>query len=95
MVRPVKMKRWEKKEFIQRSRRQGLSCKEIIARTPFSISKSTISEWCKDIELTERQKDRLDRLFREGSYRGRLIGPKITQEKRAKEVSTIRDKAVS
>lgn len=87
------MKRWEQKELVQSLRRQGLSYREILARVPFTLSRGTISAWCKDIELSPDQLDRLDRLYREGSYRGRLLGPKATQRRRAAEVETIRAKA--
>ncbi len=87
------MKHWEKKELVQNLRHQGLSYKEIRQRIPFTISKSTISDWCKDIELTSQQKDRLDKLFRDGSYRGRLLGSKATQAKRTREIEEIKEKA--
>ena len=87
------MKNWEKKELIRNLRHQGLSYREICNNIPFSISKSTISDWCKDIELTELQKDRLQKLFKEGSYRGRLLGSKATQTRRANEVREIKEKA--
>lgn len=87
------MKRWEQKELVRFLRRQGFSYREILARVPFSLSRGTISSWCKDIELTPAQLDRLDQLYREGSYRGRLLGPKATQRRRAAEVEAIRAKA--
>ncbi len=87
------MKNWEKKDLVRNFRSQGLSYKEIRHKTPFTISKSTISDWCKDIELTSKQKDRLDQLLRDGSYRGRLLGSKTTQLRRAKEIKDIKEKA--
>lgn len=87
------MKNWEKKEFVRDLRKQGLSYKELRQRTPFIIAKSTVSDWCKDIELTEPQKDRLQQLFKEGSYRGRLLASKTTQARRAIEVREIKAKA--
>jgi hypothetical protein len=87
------MKRWEQKELVQSLRRQGFSYREILSKIPFSLSRSTISSWCKDIELTSTQLDRLDRLYREGSYRGRLLGPKTTQRRRAEEVEVIKASA--
>lgn len=89
------MKNWEKKDLVRDLRKQGLSYKELRQRTPFTISKSTVSDWCKDIELTAQQKNRLDQLFKEGSYRGRLLGSKLTQIRRAKEVANIREVAIS
>ena len=87
------MKRWERRELVINLRHQGLSYKEIKEKAPFIISKSTLSDWCKDIELTIGQQDRLDRLFRDGSYRGRLLGSKATQTRRAEEVKRIKERA--
>ncbi|MFH1440968.1 MAG: hypothetical protein ABIH18_02860 [Candidatus Omnitrophota bacterium] len=87
------MKAWQRKELIRSLRTEGLSYKEIRSKAPFLISKSTVSQWCKDIELTELQKERLNRLFKDGSYRGRLLGSKSTQLKRAKEIEEIKEKA--
>ncbi len=87
------MKNWEKKEVVRDLRRHGLSYKELRQRVQFDISKSTISDWCKDIELTSEQKNRLDKLFRDGSYRGRLLGSKTTQARRAEEIKKIKEKA--
>ena len=89
------MKNWERKEIVRQLRKCGLSYKEIRQKISFCISKSTISNWCKDIELTNKQKDRLDKLFKQGSYRGRLLGPKIIQVKRAKEIEEIKERAKS
>lgn len=87
------MKNWQKKELVRDLRSQGLSYKELRQKIPFDISKSTISDWCKDIALTTEQKERLDRLFKDGSYRGRLLGSKTTQVRRADEVRKIKEKA--
>lgn len=87
------MKRWEQKELVQSLRRQGLSYREILARLPFKLAKSTVSQWCKDVELTPEQLDRLDQLFRTSSYRNRLLGSKANQHRRAEEVRAIRAKA--
>lgn len=57
------MKHWERKELVRELRYQGLSYKEIRQKMPLSISKSTLSTWCKDIALTDKQKDRLVQAF--------------------------------
>jgi len=87
------MKNWQKKELVRDLRKQGLSYKELRQKLSFDISKSTISDWCKDIALTTEQKERLDRLFRDGSYSGRLLGSKTTQLRRAEEIKGIKEKA--
>ena len=84
---------WERKEKIQGLRRQGLSYREIRAQLPFSVSKGTVSRWCKEIELTSEQLDRLDALKGQAWYRNRLRGSKANQQKRAGEIEAIKTKA--
>ncbi|HEY5601340.1 MAG TPA: hypothetical protein VIK81_04650 [Patescibacteria group bacterium] len=52
-------------------RRQGLSYKEILLQ--INVSKDTLSNWCRDIELTKKQKERLlaNKLF--GQRKGSII----------------------
>ena len=80
---------------VQSLRHQGLSYREIVSRIPFLLSRSTISQWCKEIELTPQQLDRLDQLYRVSSYRNRLLGSKTTQRRRAQEIETIKVQARS
>src|SRR3989338_5728502 len=84
------MKNWEKKELVQNLRHNGLSYKEIRQKIPFTIAKSTISQWCKDIELTAKQKDRLN-----AKYDILHRGAKTNQIKRAEEIKVIRKLAKS
>ena len=87
------MKRWETKEHVTTFRKLGFSYKEIMRFFP--IAKSTVSDWCKDIELTDRQIQRLQERKKQGSYAAGLKGSKANQEKRAKEVQQIRENAKS
>lgn len=86
-------RKWEIKEHVRSLRQKGLSYSEIRAKIP--LAKSTISEWCKDIELTKRQLLRLSQLKVKGSYVGSLKGSKTNQEKRAKEIDQIKNVAKS
>lgn len=79
------MKNWEKKELLRNLRKQGLSYKEIRQSVPFYLAKSTISDWCKDIELTAEQKLRLS-----AKYDSQHRGAKANQIKRQKEIEKIR-----
>ena len=90
---PSKLKNWEKRELVQSFRRQGFSYREILQRIPFSLARSTISNWCKDIELTPEQLDRLDQLYHSSRHRNRLLGSKATQRRRAAEVMVIKTEA--
>ncbi len=79
------MRMWEKKELAQKLRREGLSYKEILEQVP--VSKSTISLWCRDIELTLEQKERLK------AKRGSLRGAKVQQARRIVETKRIKAEA--
>lgn len=87
------MKHWKKKEMVRGLRENGLSYKEIMQSISFPIAKSTVSDWCKDIELTCEQKNRLEELFKCGSYRGSLLGAKTNQIRRLREVEAIKERA--
>ncbi len=84
---------WQKKEQIQTLRRRGLSYQEIRVQLPFPVAKGTVSRWCRDIELTPKQLDRLDKLKQWSWYRNRLKGSKAIQQQRAEEVKAIRARA--
>ena len=62
IARWSELKRWERRELGQELRRLGLSYREISALIP--ASKGTLSGWCRDIELSADQQERL--AFRPG-----------------------------
>lgn len=80
--------RIEDKLKAQELRRQGLSYGEI--RQQISISKSTLSEWCKDIPLTKRQKLRLLHNKEFGQKKGSLIAAENKRQKRLVRIKEIR-----
>ena len=51
------LKRWERRELGQELRRLGLSYGEITRIVP--VHKGTLSEWCRQIDLTGEQRERL------------------------------------
>lgn len=63
-------------------RKSGKSINEITKE--LLVSKSSVSRWCKDIKLSEKQIQRLDEKIKKGSYRGRMKGA-LTQRKRKEE----------
>lgn len=71
----------------QSLRRKGLSYKEI-QRIIF-VSKGTLSGWCRDIALNEKQALRLFNNKLRGSARGRIIGAKRQQERRLKQITDL------
>ena len=74
----------DKKLKAQALRKKGFSYSEIQGR--ISVPKSTLSGWCRDIFLTEKQLNRVLKNKLEGSARGRIIGAKKQQEKRLSQI---------
>lgn len=71
----------------QELRRRGLSYKEILQH--ISVCKSTISEWCKDIPLSQEQKARLikNKLF--GQHKGSIVAADNKRKARIERTKTI------
>ncbi len=64
-------------------RKRGLSFSEIMARIS-NLSKGTLNGWLKDIELTQKQKQRLLSKIKDGANKGRLKGAFTNHQKRIK-----------
>lgn len=75
----------DKKTEAQKLRKQGLSYSEI--QQKIDIPKSTLSGWCRDVALTEKQALRLFKNKLKGSARGRIIGAKRQQLKRIAQIT--------
>lgn len=69
-------------------RQKGESIKVIAKK--LNISKSTISLWCRDVKLTQRQVQRLHARMINGAYRGRLKGARIQYERRLKRTEELK-----
>lgn len=74
------------KQKAQRLRKRGKSYQEIIHR--LELSKSTVSIWCRNIELSSAQVEALGK-----RYDTQLRGAKANQAKRQKEIAIIRKAA--
>ena len=83
--------RIEDKFQAQKLRRKGLSYKEIL--TKIYVSKSTISSWCKDIELTKEQKLRLLSKKQFGQRKGSLVAADNKRRARILRTELIRKEA--
>ena len=68
-------------------RKRGLSYREIRISVP--VSKDTISRWCKDIVLTERQKIKLLSMKMYGQKKGSLIAAENKRVNRIKRTDEI------
>jgi len=78
----------KEKEIAIKLRKKGKSYNEI--RNVISISKSTLSHWCRDIILSPAQLERLLKRKLRGSEKGRIIGAKIQQQRRLKQIDFFR-----
>ena len=68
-------------------RKKGLSYNEIQKKV--SVSKDTLSRWCRDIILTPNQMERLKNRKLNGAERGRIIGAKRQQQERIKKTKEL------
>ncbi|MBI2068906.1 MAG: hypothetical protein HYT67_02290 [Candidatus Yanofskybacteria bacterium] len=74
-------------------RKQGMSIIKIASLV--NVAKSTVSLWCRDIDLTEEQKTILLISKEEGLKRGQLIGAEVQKKKRLEKIEEFRQKGVS
>lgn len=81
----------KEKRIVQNLRKQGLSYNEILLKVP--VAKGSISLWCRDIELTSAQKDRLEKKRERNLQRIINLGPKAIARKRKKEIRKIKIEA--
>lgn len=68
----------------QNLRRQGYSFKDIALKV--SVSKSTVSRWCRGIKLTEKQKNKLFFKKVKGLKQGRIKGILTQKQKRLEKI---------
>lgn len=71
----------------QELRRKGLSYREILLH--ISVSKDTLSRWLRDIELTQKQKQRLLKIGALGQRKGSLIAADNKRKLRLEKTKTI------
>lgn len=75
----------------QKLRKQGLSYQEILQT--ITVSKSTISLWCKNIQLTEKQKLRLLGKKQFGQKKGSLVAAENKRKNRIERTKKIKELA--
>lgn len=81
----------EEKEKALELRKKGLSYREILQT--ISVSKSTISQWCKDVEITNAQKKRLLLKKQFGQHKGSIVAADNKRRLRIERTNKIRKKA--
>lgn len=81
------MAKFKEKIKARESRCQGESIKEIAKK--LKVSKGSVSIWCRDIELTPKQIEKLQKRMLVGSYQGRIKGARVQRERRLQEISKL------
>lgn len=66
-------------------RRKGNSIKNIAKK--LSVSPASVSAWCRDIELSKKQKDVIKENAIKRGHRGRLIGAEINKQKKVDRIN--------
>jgi len=73
-------------------RKRGKSINEIAAK--LNIAKSTVSLWCRNIQLGSEQIERLNKRQESGSYKGRMKFLERIRKERIKEVALLRKQGI-
>ena len=77
----------EEKILARKLRKKGLSYSEIQQKV--SVSKDTLSRWCRDVILNVEQMERLRQKRLKGAEKGRFIGAKRQQQARIKRTKKL------
>lgn len=78
------MAKFEKRLKARKLRKQGWSIRSIASN--LDVSKSTASIWCRDLQLTRTQQQRLIQNAIRAGHRGRIIGAQRNREKKREQI---------
>jgi len=82
------MARIKEKNKVLKLRQKGKSINEIVKR--LDVPKSTVSQWCRDVQLTQKQIERLVKRQESGSYKGRMKFLERIRRERMEEIVKLR-----
>lgn len=85
------MAKFKEKIEAQQLRKKGLSIGAIA--TNLGVSKGTVSIWCQDVVLTQKQADRLTQNSISAGHKGRMIGAAMNHKKKQDMMSNCKKKA--
>ncbi|MDP2677010.1 MAG: helix-turn-helix domain-containing protein [bacterium] len=84
------MAKFEKRMEAHALRRRGWSIKKVAKY--LEVSKSTASIWCRDLELTQKQKERLLQNAIRGGHIGRIRGAEANRRKKQERIAAYQEK---
>ncbi|MDD5552068.1 MAG: helix-turn-helix domain-containing protein [Candidatus Pacebacteria bacterium] len=73
-------------------RKKGKSIKEIAK--DLKVSKSSVSIWCRNVKLTEKQINELHQKMIVGGYKGRIKGAKIQQQRKLTKIEEFKKEGI-
>lgn len=82
------MARIKEKNKVLKLRQKGRSINEIVQK--LDVPKSTVSQWCRDVRLTQKQIERLAKRQESGSYKGRMKFLERIRRERMEEIARLR-----
>jgi len=82
------MTRIKEKNKVLKLRQKGRSINEIAKK--LDVPKSTVSQWCRDVQLTQEQIERLAKRQESGSYKGRMKFLERIRRERMEEIARLR-----
>ncbi len=85
----MKSRYYSFKSKVVQLRKLGKTYGEIIRIIGKNIPKSTLSDWCREIYLTSRQKKKIDKAIRDNSRKGMEVARIVNKERREKYLKSI------
>jgi len=82
------MARIKEKNEVLKLRQKGKSINEIVKK--LGVPKSTVSQWCRNIRITQKQIERLAKRQKFGSYKGRMKFLERIRKERMEEIVKLR-----
>tara|TARA_B100000745_G_scaffold147734_1_gene96559 strand:- start:51 stop:731 length:681 start_codon:yes stop_codon:yes gene_type:complete len=85
------MAKFEKRTEAHKLRCSGKSIKEIAER--LGVAKSTVSLWCRDLQLTKQQEEYLKKRMYEAGHAGRMAGAKAMRQQKKERMMVAKQNA--
>lgn len=82
------MAKFKKRMQAHKLRKKGWSIKSIA--DDLDVSKGSVSAWCKDVELTKKQKQHLKTVMIQAGHKGRMIGAEVNRKRKLDTIEMYR-----
>ncbi len=86
------MAKFEKRQEARKLRREGWSIKAITNH--LGVSKSSVSAWCSDLELTKKQREILTKNAIAAGNKGRMLGTEMNKRKKQESIDLFKQQGL-